>query len=255
MINRGENTREATKLEILRFLLDGKERRGEEIVDAVNKSKKTVYKYRAELVEDRQVEMLPVTPRDTRPRYRITEKGRRDLLNQSAKNLSSACQIFEQLLKRLQKPENTEKWRKKGTLPDWPLGMPKRIPVNADPDAPAAISFYTEEENLELSRYREKAFGVLDRVFFDLAKVVMKVDVGFIDAEEDLSNVTTRYHNRRAVWSVNASIKPQTHIMLKDGDEWIAVEKEKFNKATRSEKTVNEILEQERTDRRQNQGS
>ena len=95
----------------------------------------------------------------------------------------------------------------------------KRIPVNADPDAPAAILVYTEEENLELSRYMEKAFGVLDRVFFDLAKIVMKVDAGFIDAEEDLSNVTTQYRNRRAVWSVDASIKPQTHIMLKDGDE------------------------------------
>ena len=139
------------------------------------------------------------------------------------------------------KKENVWKWTKKGSY------VPSEEVFERGHLLP--------EDLQDLLEHKERVFGGLRRVFFDLAKVIMKVDVGFIDAEEDLSNVTTQYHNRRAVWSVDASIKPQTHIMLKDGDEWIAVEKEKFNKATRSEKTVNEILEQERKDKRQNKGS
>ena len=182
--------------------------------------------------------------------YALTPKGLRRLFEIEAKNLKESSKTIQDFVEFMLHPENIQKMKKEGSVP-----LPERFPVNSDPTAPAKISYMTEEEWKEFFGHKEKVFGSLRRVFFDLAKVLMKVDVGFIDAEEDLSNVTTRYRNRRAVWSVDASIKPQTHIMLKDGDEWIAVEKEKFDKATRSGKTVNEILEQERTDGRQNQGS
>ena len=174
MINSCVNTREATKFEILQFLLDGKECRGEKIVDAVNASKKTVYKYRAELVEEGLVEMLPVTPRDTRPRYRITEKGRSYLLNQSAENLALTCQSFDQILERLLTPKNVERWRKEGT---YTLGGEAN-------NRGGLIA----QEITELADHKERVFGGLDRVLADLVRFLVKVKSP-IDAKEDLSNV------------------------------------------------------------------
>jgi len=135
------------------------------------------------------------------------------------KSLKVLTGELQTIIEAASKAENIRKMKKEGTPPHWVLGLPERIPVNTDPDAPATTTFLTKDEWLEFYEHREKVYGGLRRAFFDLAKIVMKVDVGFIDAEEDLSNVTTQYRNRRAVWSVDASIKPQTHIMLKDGDE------------------------------------
>jgi len=56
--------------------------------------------------------MPPITPRDRRPKYRITDKGKTYFVNQLAKDLMTTCQSFEQTLKQLQTPKNLEKFRK-----------------------------------------------------------------------------------------------------------------------------------------------
>ena len=113
----------------------------------------------------------------------------------------------KELIAKMSRPENITRWLREATPPDWYLGMPKRVPVNTDPDVPASVTLLTREETREFFECREKVFGGLRCVFFDLAKVVMKVDVGFIDAEEDMSNVTISFRNGRAGWSLNP-IKP-----------------------------------------------
>jgi len=219
-INSGISTREATKLEILQFLLDGEERRSEEIVNGVTASKKTIYKYRIELVDDRLVEMLPVTSRDTRPRYRITEKGRNYLLNQSAENLSLTCQIFGQILERLSTPENVEKWRKEGA---YTLGGEAN-------NQGCSIA----EKIIGLMDHKERVFGGLDRVLADLVRFLVKVKAP-IDAKEDLSNVQ--------VWF--SAGKPL--LLVHKGHGWYHFSPELAK--------YKELMEQERKERRQKQGS
>jgi len=113
----------------------------------------------------------------------------------------------KEIINKLSRPANIRRWKKEGTPPHWNLGLPERIPINTNPDAPATITFLTPEEEKEMFLYNENVFGGLRRIFFELAKVVMKVDVGFIYAEEDLSNVTISFRNGRALWSLN-SIRP-----------------------------------------------
>jgi len=101
------------------------------------------------------------------------------------------------LIHKMSKPENVWRWKREAHVP-----LPDRIPFNIDADAPATITLMTDEEMKQFFNHREKVFGGLRCCFFDLAKVVMKVDVGLINAEEDLSNVMIRFRNGRAVWTV-----------------------------------------------------
>jgi len=220
MINRGISTREATKLEILQFLLERKECRGEEIVNGVTASKKTIYKYRIELLDDGLVERLPMTSRDTRFRYRITEKGRNYLLNQFAEDLSLTSQILGQILERLSTPENVEKWRKEGT---YTLGGEAN-------NRGRLIA----QEITELADHKERVFGGLDRVLADLVRFLVKVKAP-IDAKEDLSNVQ--------VWF--SAGKPL--LLVKKGNRFYHFSPELAE--------YKERMEQERKDRGQNQGS
>jgi hypothetical protein len=49
--------------------------------------------------------------------------------------------------------------------------------------------------------HQEKVFGELRHSFFNLAQILMKVDVGSITAEEDLSNIQVRFVNGEPDWN------------------------------------------------------
>ena len=62
--------------------------------------------------------------------------------------------------------------------------------------------YLTGEELKELLDHKQKVFGGLRRSFFELAKLLMKLDVGVITVEEDLSNVEIRFIDGQPVWTV-----------------------------------------------------
>lgn len=117
-------------------------------------------------------------------------------------NTSAAySQELQKILASMLNPESIYSIHREGIVP-----LPKRFPVNADPDAPATTSFMTDDEWRDFFIQKEKVFGALRHCFFDLARFLMKVDIGFINAKDDLSNVTINFANGRAVWRVDASV-------------------------------------------------
>ena len=55
---------------------------------------------------------------------------------------------------------------------------------------------------LSYSNLKQKVFGGLRDSFFELAKLLMKVDAAIITAEEDLSNVQITFINGEPIWRV-----------------------------------------------------
>ena len=45
-------------------------------------------------------------------------------------------------------------------------------------------------------------FGGLRHSFFELAKILMKTDIGIINAKEDMSNVRIEFINEEPAWTV-----------------------------------------------------
>jgi DNA-binding MarR family transcriptional regulator len=97
----------------------------------------------------------------------------------------------------------------KGRMP-----LPARFPVNTDPKAPASIDFTTDDEWQEFFEHKKRVFGGLHRCFIALAKVIIVADFGLIDAKNDLSNVTVRFHKERDVWTVLSPGKEDSDSML-----------------------------------------
>lgn len=113
-------------------------------------------------------------------------------------SLAALVRELQTTLAYMLKPKNVWRWKCEGKV-----SLPDRMPVNTDPDAPAIITLMTNEEMNEFFEHKEKVFGGLRSCFFNLAQVVMKVDVGLVDAEEDLSNVQVCFRNGRAVWTIH----------------------------------------------------
>ena len=104
--------------------------------------------------------------------------------------LADGVQLLKPIIDKMQFPKKLWRFRQEGTVP-----LPKCYPVNTDPNAPARIDVMTDkqlreylEDNREFFERREKVFGGLRRVFFDLAKIIMIGDFGATTAEDDLSN-------------------------------------------------------------------
>lgn len=110
-------------------------------------------------------------------------------------------QELQNTLARMSRPESIRKMINDGTLPPSKRFL-KDIFENVDPNAPAAIDFWTEQEHKESFEHNEKVFGDLRSVFFELAKVLMTIDVGIITAKEDLSNIEVRFRDRKPLWTV-----------------------------------------------------
>ncbi|MCW4010733.1 MAG: hypothetical protein NWF05_08960 [Candidatus Bathyarchaeota archaeon] len=71
----GVSTREEARIAILRVLSDEKPHRSKELGAIKYFSKNTIYKYRAELLEDGYVDVGTVSRRDPRTVYKITADG------------------------------------------------------------------------------------------------------------------------------------------------------------------------------------
>ena len=117
--------------------------------------------------------------------------------------LDVCAQKIKSILDAMSLPKNLWRFRQEGSV-----SLPERWPVNTDPKAPARMDFMTEAEWREFYEHREKVFGKLHDCFFSLAQVVAKAAVSSASAADDLSNVTVRFINKRAVWSVDASVWP-----------------------------------------------
>ena len=138
---------------------------------------------------------------DNRPRLiSITRKGQIRLAEKTTIGLEEICELLQISIGRMMMEENIMRWRSEGAVP-----LPKRWPTNTDPKAPARMAFMTEAEWREFYEHREKVFGKLHDRFFSLAQVVAKAAAGSVMVEDDLSNVTVRFRNKRAVWTVDGS--------------------------------------------------
>lgn len=98
---------------------------------------------------------------------------------------------LKSILEKMSKPENLWKWKREGTF------IPSAVSLEED-----SLSLMTQEELRKMLDHQDNVFGELRRSFFNLAQILMKVDVGIITAEEDLSNVEVRFINGESVWTV-----------------------------------------------------
>jgi predicted transcriptional regulator len=97
---------------------------------------------------------------------------------------------MKSILQKMSKPENLWKFKHEGQF------VPKAVLKEED-----SISLMTPEELHKMLEHQEKVFGELRRSFFNLAQILMKVDVGFITAEEDLSNIQVYFKNGEPDWN------------------------------------------------------
>lgn len=178
MKEKDDNAREITKQAILSYLADGETHRSSDMtitLHAHNRerrfSKNTIYKYRAELIEDGLVEMKIGSPRDPRPRYRITEKGieqyqKTVMLSDHMKELQALSR--DELILRLAKYHIIKKYES--------LPLPQRIKVLEElaeqGDPVAAKKLKEVKEGLEeLERFeKEVAEAHPDKKFEVLMK-------------------------------------------------------------------------------------
>lgn len=180
--------------------------------------------------------------------YYIPESNKQKVIDIIGKevpiSLAESLKPIKRFIKIILQPENIRRWIKEGTapLPD------RRMLVKVAPNLQAIPSLFPEDVR-KIEEHKKKVYGGLNRVFDDLAKLIVKVKMGLIDVEEYLPNVMMRFHNGKVILMVDASVRPQTYITLEDGGEVYSVEKQKYDRLVASGKSVKEILEQEKAKR------
>lgn len=106
---------------------------------------------------------------------------------QIIESLEEACNSLDSIVKKMSTPTNIWRWKQQSVFPNEEI---------------FDKGYITGEEFKELLDHKSRVFGSLRRSFFDLAKILMKVDVGVITAEEDLSNVEVHFWNKEPMWTV-----------------------------------------------------
>lgn len=119
--------------------------------------------------------------------YRILIKGLKTDEN-IIKDLENVAQSFQYIISQMSLPMNVWKLKNEGSLP---------LPEEA-----SERGYVTGEELKALLDHKQKVFGSLRKSFFELAKLLMKVDAGIITAKDDLSNVELYFMDGEPVWTV-----------------------------------------------------
>lgn len=103
---------------------------------------------------------------------------------------------LQQTLASMSRPESIWRWQHEGIPP-----LPKRL-RNREPSALPEMFSFTKEEWRKFHEHKERVFGGLRRVFFELACILVKADFALkFGVENDLSNVICHFENGEPCWS------------------------------------------------------
>ena len=150
-------------------------------------SRATINKHLNDMINAKKVKQIGKSHYCWADVYRILVKGLKADVN-LIENLETASQSFKFIIGQMSLPVNVWRLRQEGNL--------------ALSDETFEKGYVTGEELKTLLDHKQKVFGGLRRSFFELAKLLMKVDAAIIHAEEDLSNVEIRFIDGEPVWTV-----------------------------------------------------